>query len=188
MIQRVCVYCASSSLIDKLYFEATEKLALQLVTNKVTVVYGGGGKGLMGQLATTIVKNGGRIIGIMPDFMKELEWAHKDVKEFHFVADMHARKKKFLEETDALIALPGGCGTLEELLEVITLKRLGLYTNPIIILNTNNFYDPLLQMLDRCIKEKFMSEKHRQIWTVISDPDDIIKVIENTAVWSEDAG
>lgn len=183
MIKRVCVYCASSNQVDPVYFEAAEKLGTLLTDHGVTVVYGGGAVGLMGKLATTVLEKGGHIVGIMPNFMKEVEWQHKGLKELHLVGDMHERKKKFLEETDALVALPGGCGTLEELLEAITLKRLGLYTKPIIILNINQFYDPLLSMLDKCIAEKFMAEIHRNMWTVIFDPVQTIQAIENACPW-----
>jgi uncharacterized protein (TIGR00730 family) len=89
--------------------------------------------------------------------------------------------------SDALIALPGGCGTIEELFEAITLKRLGLFTKPIIILNINHFYDPLVALLDRCIEEHFMSELHRNIWQIITDPSKIIEAIKNAPTWSEDA-
>lgn len=186
-MKRICVYCASSSKVDKTYFDAAEKLAIQLVSHGITVVYGGGANGLMGHLADTVIKHGGHIVGIIPEFMKEIEWMHKQVEEIQVVADMHERKKKLLEGTDALIALPGGSGTLEELLEAISLKRLGLYTKPIIIMNTNNYYAPLIEMLEKSIRENFMSEEHRKIWTVVSEPDDIINAIENSPKWSADA-
>jgi uncharacterized protein (TIGR00730 family) len=141
----------------------------------------------MGRLADSVLQQGGRIIGIMPQFMKEVEWAHKGVKEFHFVGDMHERKKKFLDGTDALITLPGGCGTLEELLEAITLKRLGLFSKPIIIVNINHYYDPLIQMLEKCIEENFMSAQHRNMWTVITDTSQIITAIQQAPIWESGA-
>ena len=186
-MKRICVYCASSSKVDKIYFDAVEKLAVQLVSHDVTVVYGGGANGLMGHLADTVIKHGGHIVGVIPEFMKEIEWMHKRVEEIYIVSDMHERKKKLLDGTDALVALPGGSGTLEELLEAISLKRLGLYTKPIIILNVNDYYAPLIEMLEKSIREKFMSEEHRRIWTVVSNPDDIILAIENSPKWSSDA-
>jgi uncharacterized protein (TIGR00730 family) len=187
MIKRVCVYCASSDKVDKVYFDAVTVLAKQLVDSNIQVVYGGGSSGLMGKLADDVLHFGGHVIGVMPNFMKEVEWAHTKVPEFHFVGDMAERKKKFLYMSDALIALPGGCGTLEELFEAITLKRLGLFTKPIIILNINHFYDPLVALLDRCIDEQFMSEKHRNIWQIIDDPAKIIDTINNAPAWSDDA-
>ncbi len=122
-------------------------MAEVLVDHDVAVVFGGGGHGLMGCLADRVVERGGRIVGIMPHFMREMEWNHKQLDETVFVDDMHERKKRLLRNSDALIALPGGCGTMEELLEAITLKRLGQFTRPIVILNTDGFYDPLLDML-----------------------------------------
>ena len=181
------MYCASSDKVHKVYFDAVTVLAKQLVDSNIEVVYGGGAYGLMGKLADDVLHYGGHVIGIMPNFMKEVEWAHTRVPEFHFVGSMAERKKKFLDMSDALIALPGGCGTLEELFEAITLKRLGLYTKPIIILNINNFYDPLVALLNRCIEEKFMSEIHRNIWQIIEDPAKIIEAITNAPAWSDDA-
>jgi len=186
-IKRVCVYCASSDKVDEVYFNATTVLAAELVNNNIQVVYGGGATGLMGRLADEAIRKGGHVIGIMPNFMNDVEWAHKHVPEFHFVGDMAERKKKFLEMSDALIALPGGCGTLEELFEAITLKRLGLFTKPIIILNINGFYDHLVALLDKCIEEKFMSEKHREMWTVVDDPKYIMSALANAPEWSNDA-
>lgn len=184
---KICVYCASSSKIDKSYFRETEKLAKEFVANNIEVVYGGGANGLMGQLADTILEHGGKIKGIMPKFMKEVEWAHKRVTDFEFTETMHDRKAKFLEDIDGLVALPGGSGTLEELLEAITLKRLGLFTKPIVILNTNGFYNPLKEMLERCISQNFMDEKHMEMWAFVSESEQVISAIKDSKKWSADA-
>ncbi len=186
-MKRICVYCASSSKIAETYFEAAERLAAQLVSHDVTLVYGGGAAGLMGRIADTAISGGGHVVGIIPKFMTEVEWQHKELEEIHVVADMHERKKMLLEGTDAVIALPGGSGTFEELLEAISMKRLGLYTKPIVIMNINNYYDPLIEMLEKSIKENFMSEAHRKMWTVVSDPDSIMDAIESSPEWSADA-
>lgn len=186
-IKKVCVYCASSDKIDEKYFEATRILAKALCKNNTTVVYGGGARGLMGQLADTVLEEKGRIIGIMPHFMKEVEFHHKDVNEFIFTADMHERKKQFMVGVDALITLPGGCGTFEELMEAITLKRLGIFTKPIVILNHDGYYDNLISMLEKAIEDGFMGEAHRNIWTVFTDPSKVIEVIHNSAPWSSEA-
>lgn len=139
----------------------------------------------MGRLADKILELDGEIIGIMPNFMKEVEWAHKQVRQFHFVADMHERKKRFLEGTDALIALPGGTGTLEELLEAITWKRLGLYPHPIIILNLDGFYDHLLKQLEHCEAEKMMGTHHRTLWTVVTKPEEILTAAQKAPRWEK---
>ncbi|MGB3588048.1 MAG: TIGR00730 family Rossman fold protein [Tunicatimonas sp.] len=186
-IKRVCVYCASSAKIDQKYFEATERLGKQLVESNVEVVYGGGAVGLMGKLADTVLEQGGEIIGIMPQFMRDVELHHKKVARFHFVGDMHERKKRFLDGVDGLIALPGGCGTLEELMEVLTLKRLGLFTKPIVILNTDGFYNPIETMLERCIDENFMAQEHRNMWVFVHEPEEILDALRNAPAWSKDA-
>jgi uncharacterized protein (TIGR00730 family) len=184
---RICVYCASSAKIDEIYFEATERLAKILVNSGVQVIYGGGGHGLMGKLADTVLAHGGHIKGIMPQFMNEVEWAHKKVTDFEFTNTMHERKAKFLENIDALIALPGGTGTLEELLEAITLKRLGQFTKPIIILNTNGYYDPLILMLERCVEEKFLRPIHAEMWTFVHQPEEVMSAINQSMEWDENA-
>lgn len=184
---RICIYCASSAKIDEIYFEATERLAKILVNSGVQVIYGGGGFGLMGKLADTVLARGGQIKGIMPQFMNEVEWAHKGVTDFEFTNTMHERKAKFLENIDALIALPGGTGTLEELLEAITLKRLGQFTKPIIILNTNGYYDPLILMLERCVEEKFLKPIHAEMWTFVCQPEEVMPAINQSMEWDENA-
>jgi uncharacterized protein (TIGR00730 family) len=184
---RICVYCASSAKIDEIYFEATERLAKILVNSNVQVIYGGGGHGLMGKLADTVLAQGGQIKGIMPQFMNEVEWAHKNVTDIEFTKTMHERKAKFLENIDALIALPGGTGTLEELLEAITLKRLGQFTKPIIILNTNGYYDPLILMLERCVEEKFLRPIHAEMWTFVHQPEEVMSAINQSMEWDENA-
>lgn len=186
-IKQICVYCSSSNLIAKEYFQDATVLGQELAQRGITLVYGGGSSGLMGCIANEVLIHNGKVIGIIPDFMKQVEWAHTGVTELHVVGDMHERKKKFLDGTDALVALPGGCGTLEELLEVITLKRLGLYTKPIIIVNVNGFYDPLLEMLQRCIDQKFMNHDSDQMWVVVSRSKEVINAILNAPAWHDDA-
>ena len=173
MIKTICVYCSSSDRIDPAYFKAAEELAKILVDKKIIVVFGGGSTGLMGRIADTVIKLNGEIVGIMPNFMKAIEWDHKGVYNFHFVEDMHARKKKFIDSSDALITLPGGSGTFEELLEAITLKRLGLHDLPIIILNTNGYFDPLIEMLNRAVEQQFLRPEDGKLWDVIDEPEEI---------------
>ncbi|MGB8321103.1 MAG: TIGR00730 family Rossman fold protein [Ignavibacteriaceae bacterium] len=184
---RICVYCASSSKIKNIYFDAAEKLAEEFVKEKIEVVYGGGASGLMGKLADTIIEKGGKIKGIMPKFLKDEELAHKGVIDFEYTETMHERKAKFLHGIDGLVALTGGSGTLEELLEAITLKRLGQFTKPIVILNTNHFYDPLKLMLEQCVQENFMREEHLKMWTFVDEPEEVIPALINSYAWSKDA-
>lgn len=184
---KICVYCSSSSKINEKYFKATENLAKEFIIEKISVVYGGGGAGLMGHLADTIIDNGGKIKGISPRFMKDIEWTHKRLTDLELVDTMHERKSKFLEGIDGIVALPGGCGTLDELIEVITFKRLGLFTKPIIILNVDGFYDPFKEMLEKCVDEKFMDDKHLEMWQFVDDFKDVVPSIRNAKPWNSDA-
>lgn len=184
---KICVYCASSAKVDKKYFEDTDKVAEILVQNNIEVVYGGGARGLMGRLADKVIALNGEITGIIPRFMHEVEWTHPELKNVVFTETMHERKHKFLEGIDAIITLAGGSGTLEELLEVITLKRLGQFTKPIIILNTNNYYYHLKQMLEKTVEDKFMNPEHLNMWKFVDTPEEILPAIKNSAIWYEDA-
>jgi uncharacterized protein (TIGR00730 family) len=184
---KICVYCASSAKAGKIYFDAAERLANEFIKENVEVVYGGGAVGLMGIIADTIIKQGGKIKGILPKFMVEVEWAHKGLSDLVMTDTMHERKAKFMEDVDCLVALPGGSGTLEELLEAITLKRLGQFTKPIVILNTNGYYDPLLQMFDKAVKENFMNSVHLEMWKVVSEPEEVMNAIRNSKPWDKGA-
>jgi uncharacterized protein (TIGR00730 family) len=185
-LQRVCIFCASSPEIDSVYFDAAGRLARILVENNIAVNYGGGGKGLMGHLADNILAGGGSIRGYIPAFMKEMEWQHGKVDSMVTVRDMHERKYLMRKDSDAIIALPGGVGTLEELMEVITLKQLGKYLKPIIIINTAGFYTPLIGLMQRMIDMKFMRDIHIDLWQVVSEPEEVMEAIKNAPVW--DAG
>lgn len=185
MIKKVCVFCASSNKVDKKYFDVAEQTATVLTENKITTVYGGGAVGLMGKLADVAMEQGGEVIGIIPSFMMDVEWGHKNITELILVEDMHERKKKLVEDIDAIVVLPGGSGTLEEVMEVITLKRLGKFTKPILFINTDGFYDSLFQFFDKMIEEKFMREEHRAIWQSVDDPKDIIAAIKLAPAWDE---
>lgn len=184
---RICVYCASSSKVDKAYFEATVKLAEDFARRGITLVYGGGSAGLMGCLADNVLKNKGMAIGVLPRFMEKVEWGHKGLTQLTLVKDMHERKKLLIKDVDAVVALPGGCGTLEELMEVITLKRLGKFTKPIIILNTNGFYDHLKLLLEKMINEHFMRTEHCEIWQFVNLPEEIVPAIQNAPDWDSSA-
>jgi uncharacterized protein (TIGR00730 family) len=187
MLNRICVYCASSEQVPREYLEAAFRLGEILAEAHVTVVYGGGRLGLMGHLAEGALSRGGHIIGVIPRFMQELEWGHTGVTELHTVEDMRERKHRMLLGSDAVIALPGGCGTLEELMEAITLKRLGLYFNPILLINIAGFFDPLLEQFDRCINERFMDARHGEIWQVVSSPEQVLNSIQSAQKWPENA-
>ena len=185
--QKVCVYCASSRVCDPEYHRAAHRLGSILADGGFTIVYGGGGVGSMGALADGAISRGGRVIGIVPRFMQELELAHKNLSELRLVEDLRTRKHLMLAESKAVVALPGGCGTLEELLEAITLKRLGVYFNPIVLVNTRRFFDPLIHLLSSAVKEGFMDEKHRSMWQVVTEPEEVPAAFVSAPPWSSDA-
>lgn len=179
----VTIYCASSPLVSPEFFEATTQLAALLAQNQISIVYGAGKQGLMGCMADNILLQGGKAIGVIPQFMIERDWCHQGLSELIATTDMHQRKETMAQLGKAAIALPGGCGTLEELLEIITWKQLGLYTHPIIILNTLGYYNPLIQMLNHAIDHKFMQEKHKQLWYVAETPQEVIMALNNIDEW-----
>lgn len=186
-MKRVTVYAASSKLVDEKYRKATQKLAEILVKNHITAVYGGGEVGLMGELANYMLAHHGKIEGVIPRFMVKVEWVHPHVKKMKIVKNMHERKKLLIRNTDAIIALPGGTGTLEELMEVISLKRLGKFTKPIIILNTDGFYNSLIDLFNKMIEENFLRKEHYKLWNIINSPEELMNAVQNSHVWNEDA-
>ena len=186
-IKKVTVYCASSSLINNKYIEAARSLGMILAEKNITILYGGGAAGLMGAVADGALAKNGKIYGIIPRFMMDLEWGHKGLTEMITVETMHQRKHKMIDKSDAVIALPGGSGTLEEVLEIISLKRLGIYLNPIVIVNIDGFYNPLKAQLEQCIREKFMDERHHTLWTFVKHPQQVLKAIHKSPVWTADA-
>lgn len=182
-IHSVCVYSASSTKIASVYFEAAEKLGSLLAKQHIRLINGAGSIGLMRSVADAVLENGGEVTGVIPHFMVEQNWHHTGLTELIEVTSMHERKQKMANLSDGIIALPGGCGTLEELLEIITWKQLGLYLNPIIILNVNGFFDPLLEMLERAIEENFMRRQHGDIWKVVRTPEEAVELLQTTPVW-----
>jgi uncharacterized protein (TIGR00730 family) len=183
----VCVYCASSRMSHPDYRSAARRLGEVLAEQGVQIVYGGGAVGSMGALADGALGKGGRVVGILPRFMAELEWGHKGLSDLQLVEDLRARKHMMLALSQAAIALPGGSGTLEELLEAITLKRLGLYLNPIVLVNTRGFFVPLLELLARAVEERFMDPRHRLMWQVVATPDDVPGALATAPAWSAEA-
>jgi uncharacterized protein (TIGR00730 family) len=184
---RICVYAASSQQCDPLYHAAARRLGELLASAGCTVVYGGGAIGLMGALADGALAHGGQVVGIIPRFMTDVEWQHPGIRNLEVVEDMRERKHRLLTGSDAVVALPGGCGTLEELFEAITLKRLGIYFNPIVLVNTRNFYAPLQSFMQQVIGERFLNPGHAQMWSLVDTPDEVLPRIRATPKWREDA-
>lgn len=184
-IHSVCVYCASSTKIDQAYFAAAEVLGRLLGERNIRLINGAGSIGLMRTVSDAALAAGGQVTGVIPRFMVEQGWQHDGLTELIEVENMHERKQAMAALSDAVIALPGGVGTLEELLEIITWKQLGLYLNPIVILNINGYFDPLLSMLEKAITENFMRRQHSDIWMVVNTPEDAIKAVHNAPIWDE---
>lgn len=182
-ITSVCVYCASATQIDPAYRQAARELGTLLGGRGIRLVNGAGRMGLMAETADAILQAGGEVTGVIPRFMVEQGWHHTGLTRLVEVEDMHERKRTMARLSDAAIALPGGCGTLEELMEVITWKQLGLYPHPIVILNTRGYYDPLLAMLERALDEGFMRRRHRELWHVAQTPREAVELIHEIPLW-----
>ena len=182
-IKRDAVYAASSSQVSSEYIDAAAELGRTLAAEGIEIVYGAGKVGLMGALADAALDAGGKVTGVIPQFMVDNGWCREKLTNLIVTPDMHTRKEKIVSLADATIALPGGVGTLEELMEIITWKQLGLYANPIVILNTRGYFNPLKEMLERAVEEKFMREIHRNLWSIADTPRQAADLIRNTPQW-----
>lgn len=182
-IKRVAVYAASSSQVSSEYIDAAAELGRTLAAEDIEIVYGAGKVGLMGALADAALDAGGKVMGVIPQFMVDNGWCREKLTNLIVTPDMHTRKEKIVSLADATIALPGGVGTLEELMEIITWKQLGLYADPIVILNTRGYFNPLKEMLERAVEEKFMREIHRNLWSIADTPRQAADLIRNTPQW-----
>jgi len=177
--KQVTIYCSSSNNIPENYFLQTEKTIKALVENGYAIRYGGGGRGLMGTVADTVLKYEGKITGVIPRFMIEREWEHKGITNMIHVDTMHERKVKLIENSCAVLALPGGLGTLDELVDVLSLKNLGFFPYPVIILNVNGFYNAFIELTKRMIEQHFLEISGDDLWTIAFSPEDVIKTLEN---------
>jgi uncharacterized protein (TIGR00730 family) len=169
------------------YSDAAGRLGRHLAEAGLSIVYGAGGHGLMGAMADAALEGGAKVHGIIPDFLKDIEAYHTGLTRLEVVADMRIRKQMMLENSDAVVALPGGCGTYEEVFEAMTMKRLGQWSGPIILINTRGFWDRLLDFLEHSVSERFMGRVHQEMWSVISEPEEVVDALVNTAAWSRDA-
>lgn len=185
-IKNVCVYSASSTKIAPVYFAVAEELGRLLASRGINLINGAGSIGLMGATSNATLAAGGTVTGVIPRFMVEQNWHHTGLTKLVETETMHERKQLMAEMSDGVIALPGGCGTMEELLEIITWKQLGLYLKPIIILNIDGFYNPLLEMLQRAIDGNFMRPEHKAIWQVATSAQEAIDLLYTTPEWSRD--
>lgn len=184
-IKNVCVYSASSTKIAPVYFAAAKELGRLLAMHGINLINGAGSLGLMAAASDAVLEAGGTVTGVIPRFMVEQGWQHEGLTHLVKTETMHERKQLMAEMSDGVIALPGGCGTMEELLEIITWKQLGLYFKPIVILNINGFFTPLLEMLQRAIDENFMRAEHGSIWQVAQNAEEAVELLFHTPMWDE---
>jgi uncharacterized protein (TIGR00730 family) len=183
MKKTICVYCASSTKVNQRYYDAAVELGELIAQKGMRLINGAGTMGLMRACADAVLNSGGEAVGVIPQFMVDRNWHYEDMTELIITKDIHERKRKLAKMADALIALPGGCGTFEELLEAITWKQLGIINKPIVILNTDGYYTPLIEMLEKAAREHFMREEHLRLWTVASTPEEAIDQVQNAPDW-----
>lgn len=186
MKKTICVYCASSTRVNQRYYDAAVEIGEIIAAKGLRLVNGAGTMGLMRACADAVLNNGGEAVGVIPQFMVDRGWHYEDMTELIITKDMHERKSKLAGMADALVALPGGCGTFEELFEAITWKQIGLISKPIVILNTDGYYNLFIEMMERAAREHFMREEHLRLWTVANTPEEAIELALNTPEWDVD--
>ncbi len=173
-MRSLCVYCGSSPGAEAGYLAAADDLALAMTARNITLVYGGASIGMMGRIADKVLQNGGRVIGVIPRALADLEIAHQGLSELILVEDMHERKSKMAEAAEGFVAMPGGLGTLEELFEVWTWSQLGIHHKPVGILNAMGFYDQLIGFLDWQVTQGYVKPAHRDILQVDRDGEGLV--------------
>lgn len=186
-IKRVTVYASSSNALSESYYSAAARLGTVLGEAGMDVVYGGGGVGLMRAMADSALAAGAHVHGVIPDFLNTVEHGHKSLSRLEVVPDMRERKHRMLAGSDAVVSLPGGSGTFEEVFEALTLKRLGDFLGPIVLVNTNRYFDRLVDFLEHSVNERFMSEMHLKMWSVVDEPEHVFDAMNSAAQWSSDA-
>jgi uncharacterized protein (TIGR00730 family) len=184
-IQRLCVFCGSSSGARPIYAEAAAELGRELVKSGVALVFGGGRVGLMGVVADSVLAAGGQAIGVMPRALVEKEIAHTSLTELHVVESMHLRKAKMADLADAFLLLPGGYGSWEEFLEVVTWLQLGIHRKPCALLNVAGYYDALLSLASHALAEGFLRPAHKEMLIVEENPACLLVRLEAARVPSE---
>lgn len=186
-IRRVTVYASSSNALADSYYDAAARLGTVLGAAGLEIVYGGGGVGLMRAMADNALAAGAHVHGVIPHFLNTVEHGHKNLSRLEVVEDMRERKHRMIAESHAVISLPGGSGTFEELFEVLTLKRLGLFLGPVVLVNTNAYFDRFVDFLQHSVRERFMAEKHLGMWLVVSEPEQVLEALHRALPWSTDA-
>ena len=176
-IGSLCVYCGSSSRVDQRYRDAATTLGTALGNRDITLVYGGGRVGLMGLCADACLDAGGKVVGIIPEHIQNLEVEHTGLTELHIVDSMHTRKQMMAERSDGFVVLPGGLGTLDETFEIVTWRQLTLHDKPIVIVNTAGYWTPLLDLIDHLIEQGFCRPEHRGLYRVVDTIDEVFEAL-----------
>ena len=186
-VRRVTVYASSSNALADSYYDAASRLGRVLGGAGFDIVYGGGGVGLMRAMADNALEAGAHVHVVIPGFMNTVEHGHKSLSLLEVVEDMRERKHRMLVDSDAVISLPGGSGTFEEVFEVLTLKRLGLFLGPVVLVNTNHYFDRFVDFLEHSVSERFMSRQHLEMWSVIDEPEQVLDALHAATDWSSKA-
>ena len=179
-MKKACGFCASSELVPKYYVDEAQRLGERLVDEGWGLVYGGGSTGLMGAVADAVLDRGGEVTGVIPRFMVEVEWQHKGVTDMRHTDDMSQRKQMMIRISDAIIVLPGSTGTMDELFEAVSDKKLGLHNKPIVLLNSDGFFDATMAQLHLMVEKKFMTRRHLEVLSEAHDIDEVINFINSS--------
>lgn len=179
-MKKACVFCASSELVPKYYVDEARRLGERLADEGWGLVYGGGSTGLMGAVADAVLDRGGEVTGVIPRFMVEVEWQHKEVTDMRHTDDMSQRKQMMIRISDAIIVLPGSTGTMDELFEAVSDKKLGLHNKPIVLLNSDGFFDATMAQLHLMVEKKFMTRRHLEVLSEAHDIDEVINFINSS--------
>lgn len=177
-LKKVAVYCGASPKVDPGYLEEAEAFGKALADNGIEIVYGGGSIGMMGRLADGCLQAGGRVHGIIPKSLQDKEGGHTKIQNLEVVENMHIRKAKMFDHADAIVVLPGGFGTLEETIEMLTWKQLSIHNKPIIVLDCKGYWAPFAHLLDHMVEEKFAAQKHRNMIHFVDSVDKVIPAIK----------
>ncbi len=186
-VKMVTVYASSSAALKPIYYDAARRLGEVLASAGKSIIYGAGGGGLMGSMADGALSKKGKVYGVVPQFLQDLELTHHGLTGLKIVKEMRVRKQLMLEDSHAVVTLPGGSGTFEELFEALTMKRLGQWIGPFILVNTAGFYNGLLKFLNHSIDERFMGSSHLKMWSVIEEPEQVLDAIERSHTWDSNA-
>lgn len=184
-IKSVAIYCSSSNKVRESYMQAASRLGELMAEAGIRLIYGDGGIGLMAAAANAAMDAGGEVLGVIPQFMVDAGWNNPRSTRTIVTQTMHERKATIVEETDAMVALPGGIGTFEELLECLTWKQLGLHSCPVVILNTDGYYDRLLACLDYMVEEQMMRPIHKEMYVVVREPEEVLPALLGAAAWDK---